>query len=103
MNHVLHPRRPQHRSVERRGRCGRSSPNREPAEKDKQKEHVIYPDMLMKNDDVLIQQMLKPIYVSHLSSYQWEIVRVNPDDAEVGVVGVLTSHFLQDFKELKTV
>lgn len=47
--------------------------------------------------------MLKPIYVSHLSSYQWEIVRVNPDDAEVGVVGVLTSHFLQDFKELKTV
>lgn len=36
-------------------------------------------------------------------SYQREIVGVDPDDAEVRVVGVLTCHLLQDFQEFITV
>lgn len=32
-------------------------------------------------------------------THQGEIVRVDPDDAEVGVVSVLTCHLLQDFQE----
>lgn len=35
--------------------------------------------------------------------YQGKLVRVDPDDAEVGVVGVLSRHLLQDFQELITV
>lgn len=35
--------------------------------------------------------------------YQGKLVRVDPDDAEVGVVGVLLRHLLQDFQELITV
>merc|ERR1719348_2298968 len=34
---------------------------------------------------------------------QREVVWVDPDDAEVGVICVLTGHLLQDFQELKTV
>lgn len=36
-------------------------------------------------------------------SYQGEVVRVDPDDAQVGVVSVFTCHLLQDLKEFKTV
>lgn len=36
-------------------------------------------------------------------SYQGKLVGVDPDDAEVGVVGVLLRHLLQDFQELITV
>lgn len=36
-------------------------------------------------------------------SYQGEIVRVDPDDAEVGVISVLTCHLLQDFQEFITI
>lgn len=36
-------------------------------------------------------------------SYQGEVVRVDPDDAEVGVVSVLACHLLQDFQEFKTI
>lgn len=35
--------------------------------------------------------------------YQGKLVRVDPDDAEVGVVGVLPRHLLQDFQELVAV
>lgn len=35
--------------------------------------------------------------------YQGKLVGVDPDDAEVGVVGVLSRHLLQDFQELITV
>ncbi len=35
--------------------------------------------------------------------YQGEVVRVDPDDAEVWVVSVLTRHLLQDFQEFKTI
>lgn len=35
--------------------------------------------------------------------YQGKLVRVYPDDTEVGVVGVLSCHLLQDFQELITV
>lgn len=38
-----------------------------------------------------------------LDSYQGEVVRVNPDNAEVRVVCVILSNFLQDLKELKTI
>merc|ERR1712002_990518 len=34
---------------------------------------------------------------------QGEIIRVDPDDAEVRVICVLTCHLLQDFQELKTI
>merc|ERR1719391_926898 len=34
---------------------------------------------------------------------QGELVRVDPDDAEVGVICVLTGDLLQDFQELKTI
>lgn len=35
--------------------------------------------------------------------YQGKLVRVDPDDAEVGVVGVLLRHLFQNFQELITV
>lgn len=38
-----------------------------------------------------------------LLSHQREVVRVDPDDAEVGVVCVVLCHLLQDVKELKTI
>lgn len=37
------------------------------------------------------------------TSHQGEVVRVDPDDAEVGLVRVLLCHLLQDVKELKTI
>lgn len=37
------------------------------------------------------------------SSYQREVIGVDPDNAEVWVVRVVFGHFLQDFKELKTI
>lgn len=40
---------------------------------------------------------------SMFRSYQGEVIWVDPDDAEVRVVGVLTCHLLQDFQEFKTV
>lgn len=42
-------------------------------------------------------------YCTVLYSYQGEVVRVNPDNAEVRVVGVILGNLLQDLKELKTV
>lgn len=38
-----------------------------------------------------------------LKSHQREVVRVDPDDAEVGVVRVIFCHLLQDVKELKSI
>lgn len=35
--------------------------------------------------------------------YQGKLVRVDPDDAEVGVVGVVSRHLLQELQELVTV
>lgn len=31
---------------------------------------------------------------------QWEIIRVDPDDAELRVVGVVSGHVFQDLQEL---
>lgn len=38
-----------------------------------------------------------------LDSHQREVVRVDPHDAQVGVVCVIFGHLLQDVKELKTI
>lgn len=35
--------------------------------------------------------------------YQREVVRVDPDDAELGVVGVVSGHVFQDLQELVSV
>lgn len=42
-------------------------------------------------------------YCTVLYSYQREVVGVNPDNAEVRVVCVIFSNFLQDLQELKTI
>lgn len=39
-------------------------------------------------------------YYTVLYSYQGEVVRVNPDNAEVRVVCVILGNLLQDLKEL---
>lgn len=37
------------------------------------------------------------------AAHQRKVVRVNPDNAQVGIIGVVPGNLLQDFQELKTI
>lgn len=57
------------------------------------------------NDNVVheICLLVNIVSLSKGGSYQREIVRVDPDNAEVRVISVLACHLLQDFQEFITV
>lgn len=37
------------------------------------------------------------------ATHQRKVIRVNPDNAEVRIIGVVPGNLLQDFQELKTI
>lgn len=89
--YYLHRQHQQHRSVGGTGRYQRSSPSEAEAARER--------NMLINSP------LLSSSWTWDFSSksYQGEVIRVNPDNAEVRVVCVILSNFLQDLKELKTV
>lgn len=67
---------------------------------------IFLQSLYKKNTRYNIVDLFEQQCINHLKkmpSDQREIVRVDPDDAEVGVIGVLASHLLQDFQEFKTI